>query len=475
MSFLTPLFLAGLLGLAVPILLHLRRSDRNQVLAFPSLMFLRKIPHSSVRRRRIRHLLLLLLRCAALTLLVLAFARPLVEGSLEGGSRLEGGRELVILLDQSYSMGYGDRWQRALGAAREAVAALGAEDRATLVLFSERAEARNQPTGDQARLRAILDSARLSSRGTNLAPALKLARRLLLDSKLPRRAVVLISDFQKLGWSGDDDIRLPRGTALNYTDLSDLRSSNLSVASVLLGRGRAGGRERVVVSGRVTNRGEEPFEEVSVALEINQRAQQVKKVSLAPNSSTTVSFDPLTVSEGTSLGSVRAVADLLEKDNAFHFVLSPANLLSVLIVEGSGRRRADSLYLERTLQLGDRPGFRVATRPASGVSAADLERMSVVIVNDAQVPADLLLPFLEKGGGVLVALGRGGTGGNRAGHGLHPLPSTAPVDRASDWGGRLSHLDFSHPVFEVFSALTRCRWPMTSSRCWHDSTTAPRP
>ena len=76
MGFLAPLFLLGVLGVAVPIVIHMIQRERKEVLEFPSLMFLRKIPFQSFRRQRIRHWFLLLLRCAALVLVVLAFTRP---------------------------------------------------------------------------------------------------------------------------------------------------------------------------------------------------------------------------------------------------------------------------------------------------------------------------------------------------------------------------------------------------------------
>src|SRR3974390_3565036 len=81
MSFLTPLFLAGLGAVAVPILIHLIQRERKRVVQFPSLMFLQRIPYQSVRRRRIRHWFLLAMRVAAVALLVLAFARPFFRPS----------------------------------------------------------------------------------------------------------------------------------------------------------------------------------------------------------------------------------------------------------------------------------------------------------------------------------------------------------------------------------------------------------
>src|SRR5438067_4582046 len=111
MVFLTPAFLLGLGALAVPVLVHLIQRERKRVVEFPSLMFVRRIPYQSVRRRRIRHWPLLLLRAAAVALIVAAFARPFLPRGAVAGAVTAGAREVVILLDQSASMGYGDHWR----------------------------------------------------------------------------------------------------------------------------------------------------------------------------------------------------------------------------------------------------------------------------------------------------------------------------------------------------------------------------
>ena len=68
MAFLTPFFLVGLSALAIPVLIHLIQREKKRVVEFPSLMFVRRIPYQSVRRRRIRHWALLLLRAVAIAL-----------------------------------------------------------------------------------------------------------------------------------------------------------------------------------------------------------------------------------------------------------------------------------------------------------------------------------------------------------------------------------------------------------------------
>src|SRR5436305_13986472 len=130
-NFLAPAFLAGLAAVAVPVLIHLINRERKVVVEFPSLMFLQRIPYRSVRRQKLRHLLLLVLRRITLALLVAAFARPFFDKRHTPISTT-GSREVVILLDRSSSMGYADRWTKAKDAAKKVVNGLAVGDHATL-------------------------------------------------------------------------------------------------------------------------------------------------------------------------------------------------------------------------------------------------------------------------------------------------------------------------------------------------------
>ena len=68
MTFLAPLLLLGLAALGIPVLVHLIHRERDQLIQFPSLMFLERIPYRSMRRQKIRNWPLFLLRCVALIL-----------------------------------------------------------------------------------------------------------------------------------------------------------------------------------------------------------------------------------------------------------------------------------------------------------------------------------------------------------------------------------------------------------------------
>jgi hypothetical protein len=458
-SFLAPLFFAGLVALAVPILVHLTHKERKDVVVFPSLMFLSRIPYQAVRRQRIRHWLLFALRCLALVFLALAFARPfLTRNAVAAPVRTLGARELVILLDRSYSMAYGDRWTRGVDAAKRAITGLGANDHASLVTFDAAASAATEPTADKAVLTSALTRVRPGAGATRYEPAFKLAQRILADSKLPRREVLLISDFQRVGWDGRDSPSLPPGTTITNVDLADPKTSNVAVTSVDFRRDYAEDRERVAITARLVNRSAEPKTGYSATLELNGRTVETKAVNLAANAAANVEFAAAPLPAGTTRGVVRLPNDALPTDNAFFFAISRGQSLSVLVIDGREGGAPRSLYVERALGIGDQPNFRVTTKRLGSVSGSDFAGRSLILLNDSDLPGGelgrRLVEYVENGGGLLVALGDRSVPRDWPAYAKELLPATAeaPIDRTADRGGTLGYIDRSHPIFELFSA-----------------------
>ncbi|OLD12241.1 MAG: hypothetical protein AUJ01_16485 [Acidobacteria bacterium 13_1_40CM_3_65_5] len=456
MGFLTPLFLVGLSALAIPVLIHLIQRERKRVVEFPSLMFVRRIPYQSVRRRRIRHWALLMLRAAAVALIVLAFARPFFRRDAAVIAATGGAREVVILLDQSASMGYGDHWQKARDAARAVVSGLGRDDKATLVLFSRNAEENMRATSDRSRLAAAINTAKVGSGATRYGPALKLAESILSRSPVKRREAVLISDFQKTGWSGSEDAKFPDGMTLTTASVASPSTANLSVPSVSFGRAAFSGQERVTVTAGLSNKGDEPLKDIPVVLTVDGHDIETARAAVAPHASASVAFAPFTLVGANVRGSIHAGSDPLPADNAFHFVLSPSEPVSIVIVDGLDRSDA-SLFLAKALAIGTRPVFQIDVTSASRVSPPTFDKRSVVVLNDTPFPpgsGGALKRFVERGGGVLVVAGDHTTlpTGSTSEADLFPGRLAGSIDRTSAHSGSLGFLDYSHPVFEVFKA-----------------------
>ncbi|MGH7577064.1 MAG: BatA domain-containing protein, partial [Longimicrobiales bacterium] len=99
MGFLSPalLFLGAVA--TVPLILHLLQRHQGPRVVFPALRYLRRAEKESARRIRLRQLLLMLLRIAAVLLIALAAGRPFAES---GGATHEP-TAVAIVLDNSMS------------------------------------------------------------------------------------------------------------------------------------------------------------------------------------------------------------------------------------------------------------------------------------------------------------------------------------------------------------------------------------
>jgi len=452
MSFLAPLFLVAAAAIGIPIFVHLIQRERKRVIQFPSLMFVQKIPYQSVRRRRIRHWALLTMRCAALLLIVAAFARPFLKQGVIAAAAVGGTREIVVLLDHSASMGYGDHWQKAKAAAHQAVASLSNNDKATLVLFSRNAEESMRATSDRARLDVAIDNSKVDADSTRYGPALKLAESILLRSTARRREVVLISDFQRNGWTGSEDVHFPEGYTVTPLSVATSNADNVAVPSVTFSRQAFSGQERVTVTAGIANRGGTP-QDVPVSLEVEGRPIQSQQVKVGANASASVTFTPFTLDKPIVKGTVKAGSDPLPADNTFHFTVAPSAPVSLLVVEGG--ERDSSLYLTKALGISTTPVFQTDLMPVVRVSPTNFERRAVVILNDVPFPPaaanGALKQYVERGGGLLIAAGDHTTW-PQGEKDLMPGTLGPTVDRTQGRGATLGYLDHSHFIFEIFKA-----------------------
>ena len=101
MTVLSPLLLLASVALAVPLLIHLLRRRDTRTLVFPALRYLKRTTREHARIVRLRQLLLLALRIAAVLLAVLAGARLVLP--LGGSDEPPAG--LVIVVDNGLTSG----------------------------------------------------------------------------------------------------------------------------------------------------------------------------------------------------------------------------------------------------------------------------------------------------------------------------------------------------------------------------------
>ncbi len=456
-SFLTPLFLAGFIAIAVPVIIHLIRKHRGRIIQFPSLMFLRQLPVQSVRRRSIRDWPLLLLRVGALMLIAAAFARPVLQlGAEEDGLVQDALREVVLVIDRSWSMETGERWERAVDEARSTLNGLVSPDRASLVVFDGVGSVVVEPTLDPGRVRAALDTIRPGWGGTQIGAGLQAAGGILQASDRSRRELVLISDFQRRGWEDGPRDPLPQGTVLVPTDVGDDGLGAMLVSDVTLEHTFTEGRQRVRPVARVIRQGEEAPTEAEVVLLLDGQETERQRVQFTSEGATSIAFALVTLPEEGVRGSVRLEAGSGQPaGEPFRFVVSPSEILSVLLVEGApGQTTAP--YLRSALTVPGGTPVQVETSRNAALSAAELEGVDLVILNDLPLPsgasANALQEHVRSGAGLLIVAGPESAPQEWSGAWSSFLPGRVGevVERNPERGATLAQVDRDHPVFTIF-------------------------
>ena len=174
-------------------------------------MFLFAAHRQNVRRLQFKQLLLLLLRMAIVALIALAMARPFLSLGLPAAV-VRANTDVVIVLDNSYSMAYQDVdgvwFDKAKTLATDVLRSLRHADTAALILMSDIAQpVFRQLTPDIESVTSAIQDAAVSYRATNIQPSLELAHEILFESEQQNKELYLISDFTQNGW--DNWARIP--------------------------------------------------------------------------------------------------------------------------------------------------------------------------------------------------------------------------------------------------------------------------
>lgn len=214
MTFLAPLYIAGLTALALPIIFHLIRRTPQGRQAFSSLMFLQPSPPRLTRRSRLSNILLLILRGLAVTLLALAFARPFFQNRAQAEPGSGKSKRVAILVDTSASMRRDDLWNQAKAQVDDALKDVSATNDEVGLFFFDRgvrpamtfAEWNDlDPSKRVAVLKGRVEEATPTWHSTALGEALATTADLLAEAEGSRggvtpsggRQLVLISDVQQ--------------------------------------------------------------------------------------------------------------------------------------------------------------------------------------------------------------------------------------------------------------------------------------
>jgi len=403
MNFLNPLLLLGALGIALPILAHLLNKHQFKQTDWAAMQFLNRAVNVRSRQIKLRDLLLLVLRCLAVLLLVLAISKPILEKS--GGaivSKLGERRAgVVIALDASFSMQHSDgsstRFERAVENVDLIAKSIHPGDPVSLILLgTEHQVVVRNMAYDADRFSTILHAQKPTDEPLNLDSVPSRLKELVDGIDAGQKEIHIITDAQQDDWSnGNGRLQaafedLARDASVVFVPIQG-GSDNLAITNFELVSGvqRKGTAARYRAT--VRNFGDTPATNVMVRGEVDNINADTKSIpSIAAGASETVSLRIPFQNPGPVQIKAELDADALPLDDARRTVAVIRDRVSILCVEGSSAGSAEfGGFLAAALRARDsdmsQEDFTVKSVPWVSLPTQNLTEFDVVVLAD--VPA----------------------------------------------------------------------------------------
>ncbi|MCF6313637.1 MAG: BatA domain-containing protein [Verrucomicrobiales bacterium] len=481
MSFLYPIYFLGALAMVVPLLLHLRKRVPKHRTVFSSLMFLEESPQRLTRRTKLEKWLLLLLRCLALLLLILMFARPFFPQKNVSGEVLRGKR-VLLLLDQSASMRRADLWDQAKAKLLQEVEGLEAEDEVALMVFDEGtslllpfAQWRQAPLTERADLlRAALERAELTWEKTVLGEALVAAAGYLTEGgalggdslrDFGKMEVVLLSDFQQGSDRGAlNQFAWPEGVVLKNVPVEAAMDSNFSIwLAQKEDEGLPESKRSVKKNSarslrvRVSNSHQGQAEKYTLRWQGESPSAAVVSGNVPPGGTRVVMAPPR---EHSAVGGILQISgDGFEFDNVNYVAATQARELKILYLADqasqAGAEQAGSalFYLSRALRKTAAIDPQLEVRESGQIGSVNqLKNFDVVVVTgrwDVGLGEELA-SFAGQTGGVVICVVAADLAAVEL-EALTGLQGVGLTEVGEDDYAMLTDMDFSHPVLRPFA------------------------
>jgi hypothetical protein len=419
LNFSSPLFLFGLLGISIPILIHLLTRRQQKQIRFSAVYLLAQSQKRSIRKSRPNRLLLLLARCLAIALFSMALANPLFSFRQSEAFLSASPSSIVFILDDSYSMGIRAKDKTLFDSALEYISK-GLEKSAdnsefSLILASSPARVEQDWTSDKSTMTSKLEEQVVSYRTTHIGDAVDKAIKLLESAKQKNKQILLLTDLDKNGWQEENFFGVSAPYPIQVLNFAQLQSNSnegmvqsIQVSQEFLTRSRLL-RVKAEVKNFSTTVNRTPL---SLFLEGKLVKEEI--LDIPPGQTLVQEFSyPLRKNQPLN-GKVQISDDTLPADNSRYFPFHPSQNIQVLVVDGDPKtisHQSESFYLEHALNP-----FSVSLShidpTVSTLAKLPLRNLSdfsvVILANVRELPPGYELElekFVLNGGALLLGMG----------------------------------------------------------------------
>ena len=401
MQFLNPLFLIGLVAVAVPIVVHLFNFRRYKKVYFSNVELLQQLENETQKQSKLKHLLVLALRIMCIIFIVLAFAQPIIPTD-KSKTIATGTQYVSVYIDNSFSMeattAEGTKLDMAKQKAHEIAAAYSATDR--LQLITNDIEGRHFRFVSPDDFSALVDEVAISPASANIANIIDKQYSFLGTNGGENKSTYIISDFQRsttdfAAMSSDSGIAATTLIPIPSTHIGNIYIDSASLSSPIL---QAGSTATLYV--HIHNTGNAAVEKVPVKLFIEGKQRALASADLPARSSVVVPINFNIDHSGTLNGKVTLNDYPIVYDDEMFFSLNVQERIHVLVINGG----EENPYLN--ILFGNDSAFVFTNCNYKNIDFDRINSYNTIIVNELKditsSLAQTLRTFVANGGTVVV-------------------------------------------------------------------------
>ena len=402
--FANPMMLIALVGVLVPIIIHLVKLRRYKKVYFSNTEMLSELQSEQRNSSRLREWLVLAARVLAITLLVLAFAQPKVRKQSE--EAIVGGTYVSVYIDNSYSMGdegsEGILLEQAKKKAREIAAAYPAETRFQIVTNDNGGQRRRSLTREE--FIATVDEVQLSPQSMTISDAMQKQAGFATGVSSNVHAYV-ISDFQRSAWDLADSKEKAEvnqsGCRYSLVPLGATGQGNLYIDTMWLDEPLASEGSEVRLTAVVRNTGEKRVESMPVKLYVNGEQKGLTSVDVAGKSQTEAKLSFTVKTMGVMNGYVELTDYPITFDDRLYFSVNVRERQRVLALHSG----AANTYIRRLFD-GDSI-TEYAESPLASADLSECDEIELITLTSVKSitsgVAQTLGNYVEEGGTLMIA------------------------------------------------------------------------
>ena len=399
MRFLYPSVLWALTALLVPIIVHLFNFRRHKLVYFSNTAVLKTIEQESARTKKLKHLVLLLLRCLFIAALVLAFAYPYKPDEVAKINPEEG--VVGVYIDNSMSMKALSDKTTLLEDAREEARDLvnGFPPSTRYLLLTNSFEVGNEYPMSQQEMLDQLDRMRLDGPPVKLNGIIDRFAMLRRMHGFDKATLVAYSDFQEnmLDLSGlaPDTTLLVVAVPMRASSQANLSVDTVWLASPVVQPAMANDLHAVV-----TNHGDRDLKGLPVNL--NMDGKTVASATLDVEADGTAEVVMQVVPERT--GDIPCTVTLMDYpvtfDDTYRFVIGVKSKINV--VELTSEKQSTPV----ALVFADDPQYHYVAMAPNGFDLEVLGQAQLIVASEAAAlnatARNLLLDEAAEGASVVL-------------------------------------------------------------------------